>query len=87
MTTARNDLPEADQAVPAVGIRLDRTVGRPAPERADDGIRNPNNCASCDHKRHPDGGWCYVFRDEPREVCMQHTARIAQRSPWMLMHL
>ena len=26
MTTARNDLPEADHAVPAVGIRLDRPV-------------------------------------------------------------
>ena len=28
MTTARNDLHEADQAAPAVGIRLDRTVRR-----------------------------------------------------------
>lgn len=36
---------------------------------------NPNNCACCDHKRHPDGGWCYMFRDEPRAVCLAHTAR------------
>jgi hypothetical protein len=36
---------------------------------------NPNNCAACDHKRNPDGGWCYMFRDEPKEVCMRHTAR------------
>ena len=36
---------------------------------------NPNNCAACDHKRNPDGGWCYMFRFEPKEVCMRHTAR------------
>jgi hypothetical protein len=38
-------------------------------------MSNPNNCAACDHKRHPDGGWCYMFRNEPAEPCMQHTAR------------
>ena len=37
--------------------------------------RNPNNCPACGHKDHPDGGWCYMFREEPKEVCMQHTAR------------
>jgi hypothetical protein len=36
---------------------------------------NPNNCATCDHKLNPDGGHCYMFRDEPSDVCMQHTAR------------
>lgn len=36
---------------------------------------NPNNCATCDHKRHPDGGHCYAFREEPTDVCMQHTGR------------
>lgn len=36
---------------------------------------NPNNCATCDHKRRPDGGHCYMFRNEPTEVCMQHTGR------------
>lgn len=35
---------------------------------------NPNNCAGCDHKRHPQGGWCYMFRDEPDRVCLCHTA-------------
>jgi hypothetical protein len=35
--------------------------------------KNPNNCATCEHKQHPDGGWCYMFRHEPMEVCMEHT--------------
>jgi hypothetical protein len=34
-----------------------------------------NNCAACDHKKHPDGGHCYMFRTEPEGVCMKHTAR------------
>ena len=37
--------------------------------------RNPNNCSTCDHKRYPQGGWCYAFRNEPDDVCMQHTGR------------
>jgi hypothetical protein len=37
--------------------------------------KNPNNCATCDHKQHPDGGWCYMFRNEPDDVCFSHTAR------------
>lgn len=37
-------------------------------------MSNPNNCAACDHKKHPQGGWCYMFREEPTEVCMCHTA-------------
>lgn len=36
-------------------------------------MKNPNNCATCDHKQHPDGGWCYMFRDEPDSICRQHT--------------
>lgn len=36
-------------------------------------MANPNNCATCDHKRIPDGGYCYMFRDAPTEVCAQHT--------------
>ena len=38
---------------------------------------NPNECATCDHKADPDGGWCYMFRDEPTEVCMKHTSHLA----------
>lgn len=38
-------------------------------------MANPNNCAMCEHKKHPDGGWCYMFRDEPQAVCLQHTTR------------
>jgi hypothetical protein len=37
-------------------------------------IVNPNNCATCQHKKHPQGGWCYMFKSEPREMCFQHTA-------------
>lgn len=36
---------------------------------------NPNNCDACDHKHNPDGGWCYMFRRTPTEVCMRHTDR------------
>ena len=38
-------------------------------------MENPNNCETCKHKQHPDGGWCYMFRDEPTEVCMIHSGR------------
>lgn len=38
-------------------------------------MSNPNNCGACDHKRNPDGGWCYMFRDEPQATCLQHTMR------------
>lgn len=38
-------------------------------------MSSPNNCAACDHKRHPDGGWCYMFRFEPVTTCARHTAR------------
>jgi len=43
-------------------------------------VPNPNNCSTCKHKQcpgpddHPDQ-WCYMFADEPIEVCMQHTGR------------
>lgn len=32
----------------------------------------PSNCSSCWYKLHPDGGWCYMFREEPEGVCMKH---------------
>ena len=35
---------------------------------------NPNNCATCDHSKHPQGGHCYMFREAPNIVCGQHTA-------------
>lgn len=38
-------------------------------------MANPNRCETCTHKKHPDGGHCYMFRDEPTDVCMQHTGR------------
>ena len=41
-------------------------------------MSNPNNCACCYHKQRPDGGWCYMFRNEPHEVCMKHTGLPAQ---------
>lgn len=32
-----------------------------------------NNCSTCNHKKHPDGGHCYMFRTEPQWQCQQHT--------------
>ncbi len=39
-------------------------------------MTNPNNCPTCKHKQHPDGGWCYMFRNEPTGACAQHTGRV-----------
>lgn len=39
-------------------------------------MSNPNNCETCDHKKHPDGGHCYMFRYTPTEPCAQHTFRL-----------
>ncbi|EKD89704.1 MAG: hypothetical protein ACD_33C00004G0004 [uncultured bacterium] len=38
-------------------------------------MSNPNNCSTCDHIKYPDDGHCYMFKDIPTEVCMQHTGR------------
>lgn len=40
-----------------------------------DVMSNPNNCETCGHKARPEGGHCYMFRHEPEDVCMVHTAR------------
>jgi hypothetical protein len=45
------------------------------PLSTSDDSTNPNNCLTCDHHQNPDGGHCYMFRDAPTEVCMQHTGR------------
>lgn len=42
---------------------------------------NPNNCSECLHKQMQeqnklDSGWCYMFRREPTEVCMQHSTHV-----------
>ena len=34
-----------------------------------------NRCATCEHKKYPDGGHCYMFREEPTFLCMQHQDR------------
>lgn len=37
---------------------------------------NPNNCSTCRYHPDPDAtGHCYMFRDVPRDVCMQHSGR------------
>ena len=38
---------------------------------------NPNNCDACDYKKMSDEGWCYMFREKPVDICMQHTERKA----------
>lgn len=40
---------------------------------------NPNNCETCDHKHcrvspRDDDLHCYMFKDAPAGVCMQHTS-------------
>lgn len=30
-----------------------------------------NGCESCCHRHHPDGGHCYMFKEEP-EACFAH---------------
>lgn len=37
---------------------------------------NPNNCSACDHKEHPDGGHCYMFRFAPDGPCAHHSFRV-----------
>ena len=46
---------------------------------------NPNNCETCDHKKRPDGGWCYMFRTEPTEVCRQHTGYSRLNNIWEML--
>lgn len=36
---------------------------------------NPNNCETCEHKKHTHDGHCYMFKNEPTEICYVHTAR------------
>ena len=41
-------------------------------------MKNPNNCDTCDYRRMHEAepeGHCYMFYQEPTEVCMQHTGR------------
>ncbi len=41
-------------------------------------MANPNNCATCEYSQlngNREKGHCYMFRDEPTDVCMQHTGR------------
>lgn len=37
---------------------------------------NPNNCKTCDHIHHKDGGHCYMYREPPAQACLSHTARV-----------
>jgi len=50
-------------------------LGTVTDNNAEEAPINPNNCDTCDYKRNPDGGHCYMFRDAPIDVCMQHTGR------------
>lgn len=36
---------------------------------------NPNNCETCNHINESDGSHCYMFKDEPVDICYQHTGR------------
>lgn len=46
-----------------------------------------NNCLTCDYKEMRSPGddspqHCYMFREEPDDVCMQHTGRKDQHRLW-----
>lgn len=41
-------------------------------------MANPNRCETCDYSKlngNREKGHCYMFRDEPTDVCHQHTGR------------
>ncbi len=40
-------------------------------------MTNPNNCNACEYKRinEQKEGHCYMFRNAPSDICMQHTQR------------
>ena len=65
MTTARDDLPEAGQLAPAVGIRLDRRV-RPLFRRHDCACQS-DSALHCAWLRYGDSGEDCC--DEPTERC------------------
>jgi hypothetical protein len=46
-----------------------------------------NNCATCKHIETPDGGHCYMFREEPVMQCMKHTSLDALRKHPMIAAL
>jgi hypothetical protein len=38
-----------------------------------------SNCATCKYSDiQPDGGWCYMFKEEPHGVCAKHATHSAQ---------
>ena len=43
-------------------------------------MSNPNNCSTCEYKTLKASGQadghCYMFREEPTDVCAQHTLRM-----------
>jgi hypothetical protein len=45
-------------------------------------MSNPNNCETCKYHPDPDAeGHCYMFRDAPTDVCMQHSGREKPLTP------
>lgn len=47
----------------------------PPPAQAEGQRGCLSNCGTCRHKQNPDGGWCYMFRDEPQGECKKWVAR------------
>lgn len=63
--------------VPPIGSNRDIFF----PCSTDEDSTNPNNCLTCGHIQNPGDGHCYMFRNAPTEVCMQHTGRRAFGGP------
>lgn len=42
-------------------------------------MKNTTDCSTCKHKQYPDGGHCYMFKNEPEFDCQVHTGNTAPR--------
>lgn len=63
-------------AKPANGGR--KEVPRAAETERSGFAAQQDQCASCEHRHYPDGGWCYMFRERPQGVCMKHKPEAQQ---------
>ena len=38
-------------------------------------------CDTCQHKKHPDGGWCYMFKEQPPSAKANQCPQFAGSAP------
>jgi len=69
--------PEAFEAFIEIQSRFGSRMGIPDISPSDEvSDSNPMNCHNCDHKKVNDDPslWCYMFKNEPTERCLQFTS-------------